>query len=372
MKKILVLYTSIGLGHKYIALNMASFLRENNFEVVLFDALELEKGQTTEQSEKLFLFLYRNFPFVWKWLYVTNWFISLTLPLRILAARYHYKKIFEVVKKENPDIILSTQTSPSAVIDYLKRSKKFTGKFVVTFSDFHLHRFWLYPNVDFYLANTIEQKNEMVNLGISPDKISVCGITIAPLKNVDASQVKNKLGMSDGQKLVVFASGSLGELMPVELIEEMKKISVNNIPIKLAIICGKNISLTKQLQEKYSGDLQISVFGFYEPLQELMAAADVLVSKPGGLTMIESLYWGVPMIVTHFLPGQEELNIEYLTKRGLVTLCLEKNPDSLTQIIHQELISKELRTGLQSNKFREELVSKSLGKSVVDAMNNIA
>jgi hypothetical protein len=163
-----------------------------------------------------------------------------------------------------------------------------------------------------------------------------------------------------------------GEYPPVELIEEMKKISVNNIPIKLVIICGKNISLTKQLQEKYSEDSQISVFGFYEPLQELMAAADVLVSKPGGLTMIESLYWGVPMIVTHFLPGQEELNIEYLTKRGLVTLCLEKNSNSLTEIIHKELISGELRAGLQSNKFREELVSKSLGKSVVDAMNNIA
>ncbi len=372
MKKVLVLYTSIGLGHKYIALNMASFLRENNYEVVLFDALELEKGQTTETSEKLFLFLYRNFPFVWKWLYVTKWFINLALPLRTVAARLHYKQIYEVVKKENPDIILSTQTSPSAVIDYLKRSAKFTGKFVVTFSDFHLHKFWLYPNVDFYLANTEEQKNEMVKLGIKEEKISVCGITISPLKNVEVKEVKNKLSMSQGQKLVVFASGSLGELMPIELIEEMKTISVDNIAIKLAIICGKNLALTKQLEEKYSSDPQISVFGFYEPLQELMATADVLVSKPGGLTMIESLYWGVPMIVTHFLPGQEELNIEYLTKRNLVTLCLDKNPEKLKEIIYQELTSEALRKGLQENKYRAELVSKSLGKSVVDAMNKIA
>lgn len=371
MKKILILYTAVGQGHKVIAENMGDHLKRCGYQVSLFDAYKLEEGITTKKSEKIFLTLYRKFPFIWKWLYVTEWFISLTLPLRVIAAQLHHKKILEVIRQEEPDIILTTQTSPSAVVDYLKRSGKFSGKFVIAFSDFHLHRFWLYGTADYYLANTEEQKQQMIRLGVAKDKIFVCGITLAPKSVIDELKVRQRLGIMEGQKVVVLASGSLGERMPTHLITVLKKVTSGGQGVKVVIVCGKNKNLLSELQHQYKGDNQVQVLGFYQPMQELYAVADCLVSKPGGLTVTESLFWEVPLFVTHYLPGQEELNIEYLEERKLVQLVMDSKQTYLSEILAAELKSGALKKMLRENSHKQTLVSVSSGEAVVKAFEVI-
>ncbi len=317
-KKILILYTSVGLGHKYIAQNIGYHLERDGFEVKLYDVLKLQEGPLVKLSEKLHGFINQRMPFIWKWLYTNKTFSDLTLPLRVpLAGRnnFHVKQVIDEFK---PDAVLATQTSASAIIAYLKRHGIYQGKFIIAFSDFHLHRYWLYDEADFYIANISEQKDEMVKLGVPAEKIAVCGITLKPQQEVDAQAVKAKLGIKEGEMVIVLASGSLGIGFTPQKIKEFAQGLVVQIPqAKLVVPCGKNLVFKQELEKLQLP--QIIPLGFYEPFADIYAITDVFLTKPGGLTTAELLQAGIKPIVTHWLPGQEEINYHYLVGHGLIS-----------------------------------------------------
>lgn len=317
MKKILVLYTSVGLGHKYIAQNIAYYLEKAGHEVLLHDILQVQEGALVNFGIWLHSFINRRLPFIWRWLYFSKLVNWIGEPLRVPLAKGNSENLFQIAKQFNPDAILSTQTTGSAATASLIERKKYSGKFIVAFSDFHLHKFWLYPYVDLYLANIEEQKQEMLQLGVPEDKIVVCGITLKPQQPIDKNEIKNKLGVPAENKLVIFGSGSLGIGFDFELLKKyLQQLVEQNSNISVAVMCGKNADMKNQL------DLlnfpNVVPLGFYDNPTELYQTADLLVTKPGGLTTAEALQSGIKILVTHTLPGQEEPNYDYLLQRKLI------------------------------------------------------
>ncbi len=373
MKKILILYTSIGLGHKSIAENIAWHLKHKGHNVELFDALKLQAGMLTKYSEQLYTYLYKQFPGLWRWLYTTSWFISATLPFRTFVARFNSADIRACIERIQPDMIISTQTSASAVVSFLKLKKVFAGLFVIAFSDFHLHRYWLYPNADAYLVNIEEQKQEMMQLGVSAEKIYVCGITLTPRPLIDPVEVRKRLGILPDQKVILVASGSLGVRMPKDLLQQLADIQIDTAKVALIVVCGKNGSLARELKQTLRGAY---VFGFYTPMHELYAVADIFITKPGGVSIAEGLQWGVPQVITHWLPGQEELNLEYLTKNNLVLLPAHtksiNQPESTIQLVTQELQKGSAKQALVTNQ-KTILVTggNRSGRAIVEAIQNL-
>ena len=338
-KKILIFYTSVGMGHKYIAQNIGAELAVAGFEVRLEDIADVQAGRFAASLIGVHQFINRRLPFFWSWLYksrAVNFFIS---PWRLWLAARNSSRAERLILNYAPDVVISTQTTASAVVAYLKRQKIYTGRFGVAFSDFHLHPFWLYAQADFYLANIIEQKKQMIGLGIPEQKIFVCGITLKPKISADPVAVRRKLGLGDSSKVVLIGSGSLGTGFDSELIKKIGQLP----QAQVLVVCGKNAEYKQNLEKQVSGE-RVKVFGFYEPMDELYAIADIYVGKPGGLTTAETLSWRLPVLVTHWLPGQEELNVAYLKEKGLIMLA----DDAVAQI-KQELESGKFRKQLQTN-----------------------
>ena len=89
---------------------------------------------------------------------------------------------------------------------------------------------------------------------------------------------------------------------------------------------------------------QVKLFGFTNQIDELMSVADLVVSKPGGLTTSETLACGAAMVIVNPIPGQESRNSDYLLENGaaikannLATLshkitALVRNPERLAQL----------------------------------------
>jgi len=324
MKKILILHTSVGLGHKMIAENLGAAFARGGFEVKTEDIGKIQKGKFQRSLVSVHQFINKRLPFVWTFLYKWGHFIF--LPFRVFIAGFNYKQTAEIVRQFRPDVIITVQTTASAVISYLKKKKIYQGPFGIAFSDFHLHRYWLYKQADFYLANIEEQKKEMINLGIPQEKIYICGMTIKPKPEINKQAVREKFGISENEKVVLVGIGSLGIGLNLQMLENFRK----NLPATLIVVCGKNEELYKQL--KVFESPKFIVLGFYNPMAELYAIADVFITKPGGLTTTESLQWHLPMIVTHFLPGQEELNINYLVRKNLIIMPFK---NLLTQIMEE-------------------------------------
>lgn len=339
-KKILILYTSVGLGHKYIALNMAYYLEKAGYEVKLHDVLQLQKGALTKYGEKVHNLINRKFPFIWRWLYLNKTFTDVTLPLRVPLASKNNKRVYGVVKEFQPDAILTTETMPTAIVSSLKNKGLYNGKLITTFSDYHLHRYWLYDRVDLYLANIPEQVDEMKKLGVK-QPIAVCGITLQPLPHTDKAAVKQKLNVPADRKIILVSSGSMGIGFPPELLKDfIQQMAKSNIQTHVVVVCGKNEKLKTELDSKNLPST--TVLGFYQPMSDLYAITDLFLTKPGGLSIAEALQADVRTQITHWLPGQEELNYEYLTKGHLVEpVPVVLTAEALVKIVEQRLSSPQ-------------------------------
>ncbi len=89
--------------------------------------------------------------------------------------------------------------------------------------------------------------------------------------------------------------------------------------MRIIVVCGNNDTLRLSIEEKYEEVIpnkHIEVLGFTDKIPELMEVSDVIITKPGGLTVTESLAKNIPMIIPYFIPGQEEENAEVLVNAG--------------------------------------------------------
>lgn len=315
-KKILVLYTSVGMGHKFIAQNMAYHLEQSGHTVLQHDILQVQEGVMTGFGIWMHSLVNRRYPFVWRWLYFSDLVNTIGTILRVPFAKANSENLLKIVNEFQPDLILSTQTTGSAATVALIQKKQFHGRFVIGFSDYHLHKLWLYEEADLYLANTEEQKTEMMELGVPREKIIVCGITLKPLPLVNAEELRFELQVPAGNKLLIFGSGSLGIGFEFSLLKDFLSFVNAENNLTTIVLCGKNADLKTKLEALALPN--VKPLGFFDQPTRLYQIGDLLVTKPGGLTIAEALQAGIQILVTHTLPGQEEPNYDYLLERKLI------------------------------------------------------
>lgn len=335
--KILILYTAVGQGHKTMAENLAASLAAAGHEVGLADAYKAQDGKLIRVGAKIHRFMNVQAPWLWRFFYTNKPFTDTSLRFRQNVAAKNHSQILKLLNGSRPDLIIATQAAPSGVVAYLKSEGLYRGLFGIAFCDYHLHRYWLYSSADFYLANIEEQKKEMISLGVPAEKIFVTGFNLRPLPNIGAEKVRAKLGIAPGKKVVLLTSGSLGLGINKKLVARLSAEGSWHI----VVVCGKNEAAVKELKSRYSRP-NVSVFGFYEPMDELYAIADIFLTKPGGLSVAEALRYKLPIVITSMLPGQEEWNLRYLRGHNLV---MPESGDVIAQI----------RGELSSGQFREQL-----------------
>lgn len=336
-KKILILYTSVGLGHKSIAQNISFYLEAAGFTVRLGDIGSVQKGRFEKVVVEIHQLINQHLPFVWGWLY--RWGHYIILPFRVFIAGFNYKLTKKYVDEFTPDLIITTQTTASAVVAYLKQQGFYKNLFAIAFSDFHLHKYWLYSEADFYLVNISQQAREMLRAGVAKEKIFVCGVTLKPKADVSISAVKSKFGIGQNEKVVLVGTGSLGLGFKEKDLEDLSKLQNT----KIIFACGNNKELYHRL--KNLNHRNIIPLEFFQPMDELYAIANVFVGKPGGLSTAEALRWNLPLVVAYTLPGQEEKNLEFLANKQLVI----PRPTQLAEAVKRELETGQFRESLKNN-----------------------
>ncbi|MBX4187392.1 MAG: hypothetical protein KW802_04040, partial [Candidatus Doudnabacteria bacterium] len=143
--KVLVLYTAVGFGIKATADNVVEQLQKSDqYEVQSYDVEKVESGVASSLVKKVYLALLDRISPLWGFLYNSKVILFLSLPMRKYLASFKSKNVLQILREFQPAIIISTQTVPSGIIAYLKSVGLYRGKLVIVFSDYHLHRFWLY------------------------------------------------------------------------------------------------------------------------------------------------------------------------------------------------------------------------------------
>jgi 1,2-diacylglycerol 3-beta-galactosyltransferase len=121
--------------------------------------------------------------------------------------------------------------------------------------------------------------------------------------------------------------------------ENARAVAEAGLPLQLAVVAGRNERLRRRL-EAVDWPVTTYIYGFVRNIPEMMAAADAIVTKAGPNTIAEALAIGRPMILTHYLPGQEEGNVDYVVNRGAGAYAPE--PDQVKETLREWLSRPEV------------------------------
>ena len=323
--KILVINATAGAGHKKAAEAIFKGLQAKaGYDVRFADALDYTNFFFKKNYPGFYTFLVTRFPGVWGFFFSVldlPWMQPVVRAARRLYNGFNAAALQEFLIQEQFDCIFSTHFLSVEVCGYLKRKGKIRSKVICCVTDFDVHRIWVTEGIDLYTTACEYTRNKLIALGVSSDKVFAFGIPTDPKFSLrlDTAALKKKLGLQQGVRTVLIATGSFG-MGPIEELTRLLK------SYQLLIVCGNNRALYERLKPLAQGN--VLVLGLVDNMDELMAVADVMVTKPGGLSISEALVKKLPMLFFSAIPGQESNNIKVLSSYG-AALAVQS---SLTEI----------------------------------------
>lgn len=316
-KKVLIVSLKAGAGHLKAAEALeTAFVADGGFEVKNIDLLDYSSALIGFLYGKMYLDMVKAFPDLYSYNYKRYESAKNFIKPRLFFDKFNFSDFFKIVEEFKPDLIIATHFIPAAVLANYKEKLHKNYKIFTTLTDYEFHPLWLIDGVDLFFVATEEVKAGLIFYGIVPEKIVISGLPVHPKffapKNKET--LRQKYSLEFNTPVILISAGSFGLTPLGEVIDELEKIKNN---FQLIAVCGHNEKLKAELEKTRANRPRLKkVFGFVNFMDELMATADILITKPGGITVSEALTYGLPMILIEPIPGQEEANADYLLELG--------------------------------------------------------
>jgi processive 1,2-diacylglycerol beta-glucosyltransferase len=229
--------------------------------------------------------------------------------------RIEFAGFRDAVQMFRPDAVVATHFLPAQVFAPARRRGRARFRFGLVVTDFDVHAFWVQPGADLTCVATDELRAVLVDRGVPSDRVVATGIPILPAFSVpnDRRMIRAALGIRDEKPAILVMGGGSGVGSMLDAVTAAR--DAGNVHV--LAVAGRNPALERRLRTlapPAGGTL--TAFGFVSNVHELMAAADLAVTKSGGLTTSECLASGLPMVVRDPIPGQEERNCDYVLEAG--------------------------------------------------------
>ena len=312
MKKVLILSTATGEGHNQAAKSLQITLERNGFEVYIEDFLQNNSKILSTAFIGGYDFFAVKFPKLYGVAYkLTDNYLSI-LGLNI-AYIFTKNKIKKLIGELKPDFIISTHPFAIPLLGSLKR-KGLNIPVMSIVTDFKAHFSYIDKNIDYYITGSNYTKNELIKDGIDKNKIYTYGI---PIKDEFYFSFPELLTTKDDDYFnILLMGGSMG-LDNIKYV--LKELLNNSHNLRITVICGNNVKLKDSLTNEYKSKIRgkkLHILGFCNDIPSIMEYSDLLISKPGGLTVTEAFVKNLPLIIPFSIPGQETYNTDFLKKNG--------------------------------------------------------
>jgi processive 1,2-diacylglycerol beta-glucosyltransferase len=264
--------------------------------------------------------------------------------LRVSLEKMSLRPFLRVLQTQPWDLVINTHFLPEEIIASLRRLGRFAAPQVMVTTDFETHRLWVHQPCEHYFTATEEAARYLQCFGVPASDITATGIPIHPdfCKIKDRADCLARQGLVGDRPILLQLAGGHG----VGPIEQLFRALLDvEVPSEIVVVTAHNTTAKKHLEAlPVASRHRVKILGFTKAMDELMAVADLVVSKPGGLTTSETLARGAGMVIVNPVPGQEERNSDYLLENGaaikvnhLQTLALKvtevlRDPNRLAQL----------------------------------------
>ncbi|WP_180954896.1 MGDG synthase family glycosyltransferase [Bacillus sp. V3-13] len=318
MKKILFLplFKMESGHHKVASALIDSFAQEypsiqcKKVDLLSFMSPALEKG-----ISHLYLKWIKKAPSYYSRFY-KNFFSKNSKLIQKSYESFCLEKMEDLLLREQPDLIVCTHSFSSFLAGKLKKYGVISTPVINIYTDFFINSLWDLDEVDWHFVPSHHIKTQLAETGIPAEKIKITGILV----NNEITQRSKRKAFNTPLRILI-TGGNLG-LLRVSNFGESGSYSA-----EYRVLCGTNVPLYRSIDMKKSPVVTpYSYITNSAKMNELYDWADVIVTKPGGVTISEALRKRLPIFLHSVLPGQEEKNVEYLKATDLVYLLDPHSP----------------------------------------------
>ena len=371
--RVLIISASIGGGHVAAGRALEPALAACGLEVRHVDLLDYTTAPFRRLYRQAYFDLVRTAPDLVEWLgrRMDQSPSETKTPQARIRARltrvvsYHLPRLID---RYAPDVLVHTHFLAPEILS--GRMPRTMPRQAVVVTDFAAHNLWLQPKIDRYFVAADEVRVHLVSSGVEPRRVLVTGIPIDPRFGTLPTRADARAELSlpvDRDVLLVMASG-MERRTAMSVAEHLREL---RWPARAILVCGRSEELRTDLVRATAepeGLVDFEVLGFTTRMPTLMAAADVLIGKPGGLTTSEAFAAGLPFAVVQPYPLQEEANANYIIEHGAGVRV-----EPLTTLNHKVrgmLERAERRSGMRSAALRLACpdAATTIARSLCDAL----
>jgi processive 1,2-diacylglycerol beta-glucosyltransferase len=355
--KILICYSDAGNGPITSSIAIAESIKDlakENVSITVVDVLK----KTTRLGflvVKLYNYLLSK-NLLWNTLGLSIFYRSKLIQSGTLL-NFSSKKLIDVLNTEHPSIIIFT--NPWIIGYVIKAVQKinFKPKMVAVVIDIgeNIPPSWYHNDIDLFIAPTEEVKRDLQRYGASNHKIKVLGMPVSKRlfelsnNNLDRPKSNCKYKECKNKNHILIIGGRSGTKNTFAIVRYLMK---ENIAMHLIILCGYNEKLKNKIKyyikksiylKNERGLNKITVLGFVPDIYSFMTTSDIIITKPGALTISESIILGIPLILDVFpvVMGQEIGNMKYVETNRLGLIA--RKPKDVPVLIKKILFNQGLR-----------------------------
>ena len=351
-KKIVILYSTGGMGHKKAAIALYKEFQEkvgSSMKIEIIDVLEYANKMYKFLYLDLYLFLMKSARWLWGALYD---FSNIPLVDRLtskLRGALDYRSLpgfGKMLIEKKPDAVVATHYLLPSIAEILEKDPEFHADTFAVMTDYGPHSWWLSDYIGKFFVGCDSAAKGVAERGIPKEKIEVTGIPTTEefSKEFNKPELMEKYGLEEDRKTIFLMSGGFG-VGPIE--EMLLSLNLCTVPIQVITVCGHNKEAYNKLKGlKKNLNYPVVLFGFTDEVAQLMSVSDLMITKAGGISVTEALNMELPMILFASVPGQETWNEKLLVSNGAAEKA--EKIDDIPVITNRVLFSEDVYDALKA------------------------
>lgn len=317
--KVLLLSCSTGEGHNHCARAVRQQLERMGVETDFFDMLHLFGAPGPISVEQLLNVISTKAPNLFGWMYKTGEKVSalgVTSPVYLINTNYG-RKLCDLINTDGYDAVICSHLFPMETLTYIRRHWALGARCYGILSDYTCIPFLAETELDAWFLPHEKVRAECVQAGIPAQRLVVTGMPVADSFRSDltGAEARASLELPAEAKIYLIMTGGIGCGDALGLCEKLLRVPDERM--LLCVLAGRNQELLEALEGAFSGDPRVREVPFTDRVSAYMRAADVLLSKAGGISSAEAAVVNVPLVHTMMIPGVETRNAQFFADLGM-------------------------------------------------------
>ncbi len=366
---VLILSCYTGEGHNSAAYAVKEALESRNITCHIADPVLFRSKRAQKLVSSFYNGIIKNAPSTFGMIYKAGAIYDstgITSPVYYANATY-YQNLYDFITANKFDAVISTHLYGMESLTAVKKKTGCSIPFYGVLTDYTVIPFICETNLDYYFIPHLSLSQKLNKKGLPIESLIPSGIPVLSRfhSQLTAFEAKKALDIPDRKKTVLAMSGGIAGGNFLKLCDELVKETDDNYTI--FAMTGRNDALKKEIDTIHKNCTRITAVPFTKDVNIYMKAADVLLTKPGGLSSTEAAVTNVPIVHVNAIPGCETCNAKFFADQGM-----SYNAKSISDAVNESLILACDKEKSERMKIRQkEVINPYAAKDIAEKVMRI-